>query len=445
MNITKQTLNEYKARFEGDRTHPILANAVAKNGIQAAAVDVNLPRRMQYVFSNEVQTGEITDQKSSGRCWMFAALNTMRVETMRKLNVESFEFSQNYPLFWDKMEKSNYFLESILETLDEPLEGRLVSHLLTAPLQDGGQWDMFSGLVKKYGVVPKEQMPETYHSSNTRMMNKFLTLKLREFACVLREAHAAGDAMEALRSRKDEMLYTIYHILCLALGTPPETFDFEYTDKDKVFHRDLALTPQSFFEKYVGWNLEDKISLIHAPTKDKPYGRAYTVKYLGSVKEGTSICYINVPIEVLKAAAIAQLKDNLPVWFGCDVGQMKDEDQGAMDMRSHDFEGLLGTEFKMTKAQRLDYHESVLTHAMVFLGVNLDEEGKPNRWKVENSWSEKRGKKGFYIMSDDWFDEYNYQIMVDKKYIPKQWLSALEQPIIELEPWDPMGSLAMVR
>ncbi len=440
--ISWQLIDRWQARFAQDPCAQATAPAINKVGIDKASENPVVKTRHPYTFSLQTETGEITNQKSSGRCWMFAALNAARVETMKRLNVETFEYSQNYTLFWDKLEKSNVFLENILNTLDEPLDGRLVQHLLTDPIQDGGQWDMFAALLNKYGVVPKSLMPETFHSSNTGRMAWVLTSKLREYACLLREAHADGKSASQLASAKEEMLYFVYQLLVKCLGEPPRVFDFGYRDKDKNFHRLEKQTPQQFFKDYVGWQLEDCISLINAPTADKPYGRCYTVKCLASVQEGRPIRYINVPIEVLKESAIRSMQDGHPVWFGCDVGKFLLAEEGIMDHEAYLYETVLGEGLNMNKAQRLDYHQSLLTHAMLFTGVDLDSEGKPLTWRVENSWGEKAGQKGFYSMSDAWFDEYNYQIMVDRRYIDEKWLKALDEPVIELEPWDPMGALA---
>ncbi len=443
-SIPMNVIDQFENRFEQSLDARVAMNAVVKSGIHAATASYDLQRRMRYGFSLELESGKLTNQKSSGRCWMFAALNTMRVEVMKKLNLETFELSQNYPLFWDKLEKSNYFLESILDTLDEPLNGRLVAWLLSSPLGDGGQWDMFASLVDKYGVVPKEMMPETYHSSNTGVMTKYLTLKLREFACTLRDGYASGKTREELAEEKEEMLYTIYRILCVCLGKPPREVILEVRDKDENFHRVGPMSPKAFYEEYVGMNLDEYVSLINAPTVDKPYGRTYTVKFLGNVKEGRPIRYLNLPVEELKAAAIRQMQDGKVVWFGCDVGQRLDGDWGSMDLDSYDLTPALGTDFPMTKAQRLDYGESVMTHAMVFTGVNLREDGTADRWKVENSWGEERGNKGWYIMSDEWFSEYTYQVLINKKYLTGDQIRALDQEPIALEPWDPMGSLAIM-
>ena len=442
--ITKEMLEQFEEKC-GDLACQVAKNAVTENGLKASAKNGEAQRATRQSFSVKLKQGAVTNQKQSGRCWMFAALNTFRFQIIRNLNLENFELSQSYLFFYDKLEKANFFLESILDTLDEPTGGRLIAWLLSSPMNDGGQWDMLCGLVDKYGVVPKYAMPESKASSASGEMDSVLTVKLREDACRLRRAYAAGAQREELAARKEEMLGEVYRILCICLGEPPKSFDFEVEDKDGKFIRDCGLTPQAFFEKYVGLNLDDYISIINAPTADKPYHRSYSVKFLGSVKEGRPVRYLNLEIGELKKAAIAQMKDGSPVWFGCDVGKCSTRDGGVMDTNIYKLEELLGVKFGMDKAERLDYGESLMTHAMVFQGVNLDEDGKPNRWRVENSWGEEPGEKGYYVMSDDWFDEYMYQIVVDKKYLPEELVSEYEAEPIMLEPWDPMGSLALVR
>ena len=301
---------------------------------------------------------------------------------------------------------------------------------------------MFCNLIEKYGVVPKDAMPETAASSATREMTRYLTMKLREFACTLRTGHQEGKTVEELRQQKEAMMETIYNMLCISLGKPPKTFTLEVRNKQKEFIRDENLTGKEFFQKYIGWELSDYVSLINAPTADKPYHKTYTVKMLGNVKEGRPVKYLNLPVEDLKKAAIAQMQDGHPVWFGCDVGQSSLREGGVMDLNAIQVNSLFGTEFTMNKAQRLDYGESLMTHAMVFQGVNLDENGNPTRWRVENSWGKDAGVDGYYVMSDDWFTEYTYQIVVNKKYLTAQQVEELAQEPIELEPWDPMGSLA---
>lgn len=440
--LTTEKLDAYSSDFRSVPALHVAMNAVVNQGINAVAKDFQVERSVPHDFSIRLEQGEITNQKRSGRCWMFAALNTMRIAVMKKLNLDTFELSQSYTLFYDKLEKANYFLESILQTLDEPTEGRLIAHLLSAPLGDGGQWDMFCSLIDKYGIVPKSVFPESVCSSATAEMNSYMTEKLRGDACKLREAYASGAGLDALRRQKEEMLRDIYRILAVSLGEPPKTFTFSYRDKDNTFHCEKDLTPVAFYKKYVGMDLNEYISLINAPTADKPYYRSYTVQFLGNVIEGRPVKYVNLPVEELKKAAIAQMRDGLPVWFGCDVGKRSNRVNGVMDPTLYDLEGLFGTAFDMTKAQRLDYGQSVMTHAMVFQGVNLDAEGKPDRWCVENSWGDEPGKKGYYVMSDRWFDEYNYQVVVNRKYLSPEILKAYDSDPIELKPWDPCGSLA---
>ena len=283
--ITKEQLEAFDASFAAQRANRVAMNAVTNNGLLASAIQRGAVENDVHEYSICLKQGDICNQKQSGRCWMFAALNTLRYQVMRKCSLKTFELSQAYLFFWDKLEKSNYFLESILETLEEPTGGRLVSYLLTSPVGDGGQWDMLCSLIEKYGVVPKTAYPESKSSSASREMDATLTEKLREDACILRKLHGEGQTLDALRTRKAEMLNEVYRLLCICLGEPPKTFTFEYRDADDHFHRETGLTPKRFFEKYVGVDLSDYVSLINAPTADKPYGRSYTVRYLGNVKE----------------------------------------------------------------------------------------------------------------------------------------------------------------
>jgi len=437
-NISFSMIEDFQRKFDSDPSRAIAMRAACKMGIADAAENAQEQIDNPMIFSIEIKTGNITNQKSSGRCWLFAALNCMRWHIMQNLNLETFELSQNYQMFWDKLEKSNYFFESIIKTYAEDSDSRIVKHLLASPIGDGGQWDMYCALTEKYGCVPKSFMPETFHSSNTRGMNKIITLKLREDAKILRDALTEGRDVTEM---KQEMLREIYDILVICLGKPPVKFDFEWRDKDEVFHRDAGITPQEFFKKYVKINLNDYVSIINATTKDKPFNRTFTVDYLGNVVGGREVKYLNVTADEMRDLAISQLKDGEPVWFGCDVGQFSLRNFGLMAMKTYGYEELLGVKFGMDKAARLDYSESQMTHAMVFLGVNLVD-GKPNRWKVENSWGEDAGQKGYYIMSDEWFEQFNYQVVVNKKYLSENQLKLFAEAPIVLKPWDPMGSLA---
>ncbi len=429
------------ADFRDDPHRRTTMNAIRKNGLEAAALDQDVLRAVRHTFSQEIETGPVTNQKASGRCWLFAGLNALRVPLKERLGLKEFELSQAYQMFWDKLERANYFLETILETLDEPTDGRLISFLLESPLGDGGQWDMFVNLVQKYGVVPKYAMPETFHSGSSAGMNRVLTLKLRAEAAGLRAAHRRGVAAAALRAEKEGLLAELYRVLVQCLGAPPTRFDFEYRDKDKAFHRDADLTPLEFYDRYVGSDLTAYVSLIHAPTADKPFGRTYTVRFLGNVRGGRPVLYLNADISVLKDAALRQLSTGEPVWFGCDVGKMFDRESGVLDAGLYDYEGVLGVPCRLGKAERLDYGESRMTHAMVLSGVNVVD-GRPNRWKVENSWGKASGQDGYLVMSDAWFDDHLYQVVVRREYLPAELQAALHQPPVALQPWDPMGALA---
>ena len=400
-------------------------------------------RRIDHTFS-DIVTGQmkVTNQKSSGRCWGFAGLNLFRIYLGRKYNLKKFEFSQNYFIFCDKLEKSNYFLENIIKTADEPLDGRLVMHLLTDPIQDGGQWHMFVNLIEKYGVLPQTEMPESFQSSQSMRMNRMITRKLRGFAKDLRVAYEKGADTKKLRVMKEDMLRTIYQMLTICLGSPPEKFEWQIRDKDKKFHRFEKLNPKQFYKEHVGLDLNDYVCLINCPMSDKSYNEIYTVDYLGNVVEGSIIRYLNLPSKRLKEVAAASIKDDHPVWFGCDVGKYFHRNLGVMDMDIFDFELFYSTDFPMTKTDRLEFGDSQMTHAMLFTGVDLDGRGHPRKWQVENSWGEKRSDKGYDIMTDSWFDEYNYEVVVYKDYITKDEFSLYQKDPVVLPPWDPMGALA---
>ena len=443
-SVRFEDLEKFSDYFEENYANAVAMNAAAKNGIHAASANVYAAANNPHAYSVLVESGDVCNQKKSGRCWMFASLNVMRLKVMEKLNLKNMELSQNYPLFYDKLEKSNYFLENIIDTLEEPLDGRVVSYLLRDPVGDGGQWDMFRSIVAKYGVVPKDVYPDTAVSIETMELRKYLTLKLRGFACELREAHAAGKSIDELRAMKDTMMETVYRMLVICLGKPPVKFTWETRDKDNNFVRINDITPQEFYAQYVGYDLDNLVTVINAPTKDKPYGHTYTVQYLGTVRDGKyPVKYLNLPMDDLRSIAIAMLKDGMPVWFGSDVGQFSDRKAGILSMDAFDVAGLFDTDFPMTKAQRLDYGESLMTHAMVLTGVDLDESGKPIRWRVENSWGDEVGEKGYFVMSDEWFGQFSYQILLDRKYFSAEQNAQFDEEPILLKPWDPMGSLAL--
>lgn len=440
--ISQKQLQNFQADLDQRKDHQVNERAVTKNGILSVSADYRSEVAMDRVFSIDIDTGKVADQKRSGRCWMFAALNTMRHSMREKLNMkDDFELSQNYTFFWDKLEKSNYFLENVLKTANLPTSDRKVAWLMQTPQQDGGQWDMLVAIIQKYGVVPQAVMPETFNSSNSTEINKQLNLKLRKDAVELRKLVAANASDDEIQKAKEKMLNEIYRMLSYTFGEPPTHFSFEYRDKDNNYHAIQDTTPQEFFKKYVGWNLDDYVSIINAPTADKPFNHMYTVEMLGNVLGGRQVRHLNLDMQTFRQVAIEQLKHGESVWFGSDVGQESDRKKGIMDTHLYHQGELFGVDFSMSKAERLDYGESMMTHAMVLTGVDLVN-GQPTKWKVENSWGDKVGEKGFFVMSDDWMEEFCYQVVVNKKYLPEKLQAILKEEPTVLAPWDPMGALA---
>ncbi|MGQ7546618.1 aminopeptidase C [Streptococcus suis] len=417
-------------------------NAVSHNGLLKSLETRQSAIDNDYVFSIDLTKDAVSNQKASGRCWMFAALNTFRHKLISDFKLENFELSQAHTFFWDKYEKSNWFLEQIIATADQEIGSRKVKFLLDTPQQDGGQWDMVVALFEKYGVVPKSVYPESISSSASRELNQYLNKLLRQDAQILRDLLAKGASSEEVQTQKENLLQEIFNFLAVNLGLPPRSFDFAYRDKDNVYHRDTNVTPQAFYEKYVGLKLSDYVSIINAPTTDKPYNKSYTVELLGNVVGAPAVRYLNVEMNRFKELAIAQLKAGESVWFGSDVGQSSNRQTGIMATNTYDFSSGLGIHFHQDKAGRLDYSESLMTHAMVLTGVDLDDNEQPLKWKVENSWGDKVGDKGYFVASDSWMDEYTYQIVVRKEFLTPEELAAYQAQPQVLAPWDPMGALA---
>lgn len=439
--IDVKTTEKFTEDFLVNRKQAVIQRSVIKNGISASAENQVAKINHVPVFSTDLATGKVSNQQQSGRCWMFAALNTFRHKMIDSFQLKEFELSQNHTFFWDKYEKSNYFYENIIATAHESLTSRKVAFLLATPQQDGGQWDMIVSLFQKYGVVPKTAMPESSNSSKSSDLNTYLNKKLRKDAVILRELVASGQTAAKIQLVKEKMLAEIYRLLATSLGTPPAAFDFEYRDAEKNYHLDRGLTPKTFYDKYIGVDLDNYISVINAPTADKPYNKTYTVEMLGNVVGGKEVKYLNVDISTFKKLAVNQLEQGESVWFGCDVGQSSNRTSGIMSLDAYEIDELFDIDFTMTKAERLDYGESLMTHAMVLTGVDLVE-GKSTKWKVENSWGEKVGDKGFFVMSDAWMDEYTYQIVIRKDLLTEELQKAWAEVPTVLAPWDPMGALA---
>ena len=442
-SINKEDIANFHKDYRNHPNSSVLENTVTKNGVRNASFNWHSIADNAPHFSIDLKTGDVSDQKQSGRCWMFAALNTMRHDMQQKFNLpDNFELSQAYQFFWDKFEKSNYFYQNVIKTAKKATDSRKVAWLMNEPQNDGGQWDMLCALISKYGVMPKSAMPESFNSSNSRGIDEVLNNKLRHDAVVLRkminEDHANEEAID---NQRRKMLNENYRILAYTFGEPVSHFDFEYrTKKDNKFHRDTNLTPQKFFEKYVGWNLDDYISIIQAPTADKKYHQTYTIDMLGNVVGGREIKHLNLPMDEFKQLAIEQLKNGESVWFGSDVIKYSETKLGIMALNTYDYDKLFDVDLEMTKAEALDYGESMMDHAMVITGVDLVD-GKPTKWKVENSWGNKVGHKGYFVMSDAWMDKYCYQIVINKYLSDDLKRDYAKSPVV-LKPWDPMGTLA---
>ncbi len=437
--ITMEYLQKLNVSYETKPVQKALRHILFKNELEGLFEKQEQKSMTQFKFSNEIKTLPVPNQKKSGRCWIFAGLNVLREVIAKKYDVKEFEFSQNYTAFWDKFEKINYFIESIDDFLDVDLDNRTLQHILKAGIQDGGQWDMFVSLIEKYGVLPQEAMVETTSSSNTKLMNQIINVKLRQYTARARGLFAAGKKDE-IPALKEQTLDELYTFLTTSFGVPPKKFDFEYVSNDE-YHIIKDLTPQSFYEEQIGGILKDYVSIINAPTKDKPFHKTYTVQYLGNVVGGKQIKYLNLEMKNFKDLVLKQLLNNEVVWFGSDVSRFGDRQIGFWDDESFDYDEMLEMNLQLSKEDGLDYSQSAMNHAMVITGVNIDD-GNPNRWKIENSWGDKSGLKGYFLCSDTWFDKYVYQAVVHKKYLTVEQAKAWDLEPIELKPWDPMGSLA---
>jgi bleomycin hydrolase len=439
VSLTPADLDLLRKGFAANPTYRLAQNALTQTALDDLALDREIVVRTDRSVSNLLDDWTATNQKSSGRCWLFAGLNLLRVGAMAKMKIKSFEFSQNHVMFWDKLERANYFLESIIETADRAADDRTVAYLLQSVANDGGQWNMFAALVRKHGLVPKSVMPETQSSSATGRMNDILRRILRQGARDVRAVASQGQA--AMRERKQDVIEVVHRVLCMHLGTPPETFDWQWTDKDRAFHRDGALTPLEFAERYVTLPLDDYVCLVDDPRESSPRGRTFTVDQLGNIVGGPRVTYLNVDISLIKRLAMETIIAGEPVWFGCDVAKMMRRDIGIWDAALFDLTPVYDTSFDLTKADRLVYADSAMTHAMLFTGVDVVD-NTPRRWRVENSWGDKDADQGFYTMNDSWFDEFVFEIAVRKDLLAPELRAAFEEEPIVLPAWDPMGALA---
>ena len=426
--ISAEMLSEISKGYEGNASDKAIRNALAGSSIATLAVNADNAAMIDTHFSHRVKTKGITDQQSSGRCWLFTGLNVLRAKMIDKYDLPGMEFSQNYLFFYDQLEKANLFLQGIIDTKELPFEDRKVDWLFSNPLSDGGQFTGVSNLIVKYGLVPSEAMPETYQSNNTSNMATLLKLKLREYGLDLRETAAEGASAKKLQKMKVEQLSEVYRMLALCLGEPVKEFEWE----GKTY------TPKSFYNEFIGEDLENNyVMVMNDPCRE--YGKVYEIDYDRHVYDGHNWLYVNLPVERIKEMAIASIKDNTAMYFSCDVAKFLDRKKGVLDIANFDYESLMGVTFGMDKKERVQTHASGSSHAMTLIAVDVCEEtGKPVKWMVENSWGPASGYQGCLIMTDEWFNEYMFRLVVEKKYVPEDILKMMEQEPVLLPAWDPM-------
>ena len=429
--ITQDMLNQIKSSYKHTPADKAIYNAMAETSIAVLAKNHENLVNFDTNFTNKVVSHGITDQQQSGRCWLFTGLNVLRAQMMAKYGLDEMEFSQNYCFFYDQLEKANLFLQGIIDTREKPMDDKMVEWLFRNPISDGGQFTGISDVIGKYGVVPSSVMPETYSSENTSQIARLVGLKLREFGLQLRDEAAKGVKVSALEAKKTEMLSTVYRMLALAFGEPVERFTWTMNGETKEY------TPQSFYQEYLGNDLTNNyVMLMNDPSRE--YYKCYEIDFDRHVYDGKNWTYVNLPVEDIKAMAIESIKDSTMMYFSCDVAKFLDSKRGTLDLKNFDYESLMGTTFGMNKKQRVQTFASGSSHAMTLMAVDLDKDGKPKKWMVENSWGAEAGYKGHLIMTDEWFDEYMFRLVVEKKYVPEKVLNILKQKPIRLPAWDPM-------
>ena len=438
-NITPEVLKQLEGSYTGTPTEKAVRNAISHVGIQQMAVNSENVGLKDKKFNVEVKNTGISNQKNSGRCWLFTGLNVLRGRAMKKLGNKNFFLSQVHLFFYDQLEKSNLFLQGIIDTRKQPIDSEMVRWLFRNPLSDGGTYTGVADLAMKYGVVPAEVMPETYVSNSTSEFCGHLKRKLREFGITLREKSEAGMSEKELQALKVEQLGTVYRMLVMAYGVPPTEFTWK-PSADSAEGEEKTYTPQEFFKTYCideGEDLvKDYVMLMNDPSR--PYNKVYEIDYDRHVYDGHNWLYVNLPIERVKEIAIASIKDNTAMYFSCDVGKFFNRDKGTLDLANFDYESLFRTSFPMNKSERIKTFASGSSHAMTLIAVDLDEAGKPRKWMVENSWGAKSGYRGNLIMTDEWFNEYMFRVVVERKYVPQDILDMLNQKPILLPAWDPM-------
>ena len=435
-DISKTAMDQIRSGFKKDAYTKAMQNALSSNDISKLAWNRSNVGTVDQLFTYRVDVSGITDQKSSGRCWMFSSLNLFRPIVMKKYNLAEFEFSESYLYFYDLLEKANLFLNNIENSANLPIEDQKVRWYLRPPVDDGGQWGNFVNLVKKYGLVPKSAMGETNSSENTSLLTKFINSKLREDALEIRELKNAKADAKKIASRKVEMLSEIYRMLALNLDEPPTEFQWRFKDKDnKIVEK--KLTPQSFRDEVLGdSSLDDFVMIMNDPSR--PYWKHYEVENYRNTAEGNNWHYVNLPNDVIKEFCVASIKNNEALYASCDVGKQLRREVGVLDVDNFDYESIYGVKFGMNKAQRIQTGESGSSHGMALIAVDVDAQGKPVKWQFENSWGPAAGEKGYLTFTDAWFNEYMFRFVVNKKYLTSKVLEIYGQKPEMLPPWDPM-------
>lgn len=435
--ISAEMLKEIQAEYNSSPANKALQNAIVYNDINKIALNHANEGTFDTYFSNKVNIQACTDQKSSGRCWMFTGMNVLRSKAIAQYKLPAdFQFSQVYTFFWDQLEKSNLFLQAIIDTRNAPMDDKTVEWLFKNPLSDGGQFTGIANLVTKYGIVPADVMKETNSSNKTSTMASILKEKLREYGLELREMGTKKATVAQLQKRKKEMLAVVYRILALNFGEPPTEFTWTRHDKDGKPVETKTYTPQSFREEFANVDFTKFYMIMNDPTRE--YYKVYEIEYDRHVYDGDNWKYLNLPMEEITPLAIASIKDSTPMYFSCDVGKCLNRDKGYLDLNNYDYSSLFGIDFKMDKKQRVSTFASGSSHAMTLCSVDLDEKDAPKKWMVENSWGSSYGYKGFLIMTNEWFNEYMFRVVVEEKYIPAKYLKMFEAKPIMLPPWDPM-------
>ncbi|MDB5161898.1 MAG: aminopeptidase [Candidatus Saccharibacteria bacterium] len=417
----------------------VIQRAVTKNGIYAASENNVLSATNTTIFSDEIETGSVTDQKQSGRCWLFAELNVIRHQIARDAKLDDIELSQSYSYFWDKLEKSNSFFEKMIEFADKPLDDRWVARFFEWPQGDGGWWEYAVSVIEKYGVVPQAIMPESISTSESHQLNVLLDRRLRKGGLELRKLVTAKKSDAEIQKAKEAMLADVYRLLTISIGTPPQSFDFIYKDKDKKYHRDAGITPVKFLKKYYKKSFDDYVVILNDPSPSKTYLQTYQFQHGGNVVDGLDVKWLNLDMASIKDLAFQQIKTGESIWFGCDI--LTDVNKkGFMSLDTYDFNGTIGVDFSLDKAERLESRDSSVNHAVTITGVDVVDD-KPVQWKVENSWGDERGTKGYYTMSNDWFDKNGYVVVIRKDLLTETQQKALKKPAVMIPEWDPLNQL----